>query len=208
MAPRRKVRPAGIPSDPTAIEQHLAVNLFGTYAMTQAFVPALARSRGAIVNVLSVNALAAMPLMPAYSLSKAAALSLTQSLRVLLAAQGVRVHAVLPGPVDTDMLRGVDIPEASPAAVAAAVLDAVNNDEDDIFPDPMSALLADSWRDGAAMAVTMVTPRWARQTPSGSPGPRVPSGSRTRDTWLFTIVQPRYAGRLPGAGRGGSAWRR
>jgi len=172
--------------------------------MTQAFVPALARSRGAIVNVLSVNALAAMPLMPAYSLSKAAALSLTQSLRVLLAAQGVRVHAVLPGPVDTDTLRGVDIPKASPAAV----LDAVDHDEDDIFPDPMSALLADSWRDGAAMAVTMVTPRWARQTPSGSPRPRVPSGSRTRDTWLFTIVQPRYAGRLPGACRGGSAWRR
>lgn len=136
-------------TDPAAIERHLAVNLFGTYAMTQAFLPALSRSRGAIVNILSVNSLAPMPLMPAYSISKAAAFSLTQSLRVLLAGHGVRVHAVLAGPVDTDMLRGRDIPKASPESVAAAVFDAVENGEEDIFPDPVSAFIADSWRDGA-----------------------------------------------------------
>ena len=55
-------------------------------------------SHAAIVNILSVNALAPLPLIiPAYSVSKAAAFSLTQSLRALLAGQGVRVHAVLPG---------------------------------------------------------------------------------------------------------------
>jgi NAD(P)-dependent dehydrogenase (short-subunit alcohol dehydrogenase family) len=152
-------------SDPAAIEQHLAVNLFGPCAMTQAFLPALTRSRGAIVNVLSVNALAPMPLLPAYSISKAAALSLTQSLRVLLAAQGVRVHAVLPGPIDTDMLRGVDIPKASPAAVAAAVLDAVDSGDDDIFPDPMSAVLADRWHDGAAKALERLLAQAAPAAP-------------------------------------------
>lgn len=140
-------------TDPAAIERHLAVNLFGTYAMTQAFLPALSRSRGAIVNILSVNSLAPMPLMPAYSISKAAAFSLTQSLRVLLAGHGVRVHAVLAGPVDTDMLRGRDIPKASPESVAAAVFDAVENGEEDIFPDPVSAFIADSWRDGATKAL-------------------------------------------------------
>jgi NAD(P)-dependent dehydrogenase (short-subunit alcohol dehydrogenase family) len=140
-------------TDPAAIEHHLAVNLLGTYAMTQAFLPALSRSHGAIVNMLSVNSLAPMPLMPAYSISKAAAFSLTRSLRVLLAGHGVRVHAVLAGPVDTDMLRGVDIPKASPESVAAAVFDAVENNEEDIFPDPVSAFIADNWRDGATKAL-------------------------------------------------------
>ncbi len=45
-------------TDPAVLERHLAVNLFGTYAVTQAFLPAVTRSRGAIVNILSVNALA------------------------------------------------------------------------------------------------------------------------------------------------------
>ncbi|HEY2671816.1 MAG TPA: SDR family NAD(P)-dependent oxidoreductase [Rugosimonospora sp.] len=140
-------------TDPAAIERHLAVNLFGTYAMIQAFLPALSRSRGAIVNMLSVNSLAPMPLMPAYSISKAAAFSMTQSLRVLLAEHGVRVHAVLAGPVDTDMLRGVDIPKASPESVARAVFDAVDNGEEDVFPDPVSAFIAAGWRDGATKAL-------------------------------------------------------
>ena len=140
-------------SDPAIIQRHMAVNLFGTHAVIQAFLPALYRSRGAIVNVLSRNALAPIPVMPAYSISKAAAFSLTQSLRALLAGDGVRVHAVLPGPVDTDMLHGVDIPKASPESVARAVFDAMDNGEDDIFPDPASAFIADSWRDGPTKAL-------------------------------------------------------
>src|SRR6266581_4105205 len=139
-------------TDPAAIERHLAVNLFGTYAVTQAFLPALSRSRGAIVNILSLNSIAPLPLIPAYSISKAAAFSLTQSLRALLAGQGVRVHAVLAGPVDTDMLRGFDIPKASAESVARAIFDGVENGEEDIFPDPTSASLADGWRDGVAKA--------------------------------------------------------
>ncbi len=120
--------------------------------MTQAFLPLLARSRGAVVNNLSLNALAPLPLIPAYSISKAAAFSLAQSLRALLAGEGVRVHAVLTGPTDTDMNRGFDIPKASAESVARAIFDGVENDEEDIFPDPMSASMADSWRSGAAKA--------------------------------------------------------
>jgi NAD(P)-dependent dehydrogenase (short-subunit alcohol dehydrogenase family) len=138
-------------SDPAMLERHLAVNLFGTYAVTQAFLPAVTRARGAIVNILSVNALAPLPfVIPAYSVSKAAAFSLTQSLRARVAGQGVSVHAVLPGPVDTDMLRGSGIPKASPESVARAVFDAVEDGEEEIFPDPASAPLAAGWGASAA----------------------------------------------------------
>ena len=140
-------------SDRTALERHLAVNLFGTYGVTQAFLPSLTRSRGAIVNVLSVVSLAALPIIPAYSISKAAAFSLSQSLRALLAGRGVKVHAVLPGPVDTDMARGIEVPKASPESVARAIFDGVEKGEEDIFPDPVSESLAESWRSGAVKAL-------------------------------------------------------
>ena len=140
-------------SDPSALEQYLAVNLFGTYRVTQAFLPLLTRSRGAIVNVLSLAALATVPITPAYAISKAATFSLSQSLRALLARQGVTVHAALPGPVDTDMIRDWDIPKTSPAAVARAIVAGLENGEDEIFPDPLSAALAESWRNGAVKAL-------------------------------------------------------
>jgi NAD(P)-dependent dehydrogenase (short-subunit alcohol dehydrogenase family) len=140
-------------SDPTALERHLAVNLFGTFGVTRALLPVLARSRGAIVNNLSIMALAPLPLTPAYSISKAAAFSLTQSLRALLAGQGVRVHAVLTGPTDTDMVRDLDIPKASAESVASAILDGVECGEEEIFPDPWSQTFADGWRSGVAKAL-------------------------------------------------------
>src|SRR5262245_24364702 len=136
-------------SDRAMLEEHLAVNLFGTYAVTRAFLPLLTRARGAIVNNVSMMALAPLPLTPAYAISKAAAFNMTQSLRALLAGRGVTVHAVLTGPTDTDMTRGFDIPKASPESVARAIFDGVENGEEDIFPDPMSESLAESWRRGA-----------------------------------------------------------
>jgi NAD(P)-dependent dehydrogenase (short-subunit alcohol dehydrogenase family) len=140
-------------SDRAVLELHLAVNLFGTYGVTQAFLPFLKRSRGAVVNVLSVTALASLPIIPAYSVSKAATFSLSQSLRALLAGHGVGVHAVLSGPVDTDMTRGLDIPKTSPESVARAIFDGVEGGEDEIFPDPMSASMAQGWRTGAVKAL-------------------------------------------------------
>jgi NAD(P)-dependent dehydrogenase (short-subunit alcohol dehydrogenase family) len=135
-------------SDRAGIERHLAVNLFGTHGVTQAFLPLLVRSQGAILNVLSLAALASVPFSPAYAISKAAAFSLTQSLRALWADRGVKVHAVFAGPVDTDMARSLDIPKASPQSVAEAILNGMESGEEDIFPDPMSRGIADGWRDG------------------------------------------------------------
>jgi NAD(P)-dependent dehydrogenase (short-subunit alcohol dehydrogenase family) len=137
-------------SDRAALERHLTVNFFGTYSVTQAFLPLLRRSRGAIVNNVSLAALAPIPVTPAYSISKAATFNLTQSLRILLAGQGVQVHAVLTGPVDTEMIRDLDIPKSPPQSVARAIFEGVDNEEEDIFPDPFSQTLADSWRTGAA----------------------------------------------------------
>ena len=132
------------------IEQALAVNFFGMYKVSRAFLPLLKRSHGALVNNLSLMALAPLPLTPSYALSKAAALSMTQSLRALLKGQAVSVHGVFLGPVDTDMTRGFEIPKASPESVARGIFDGLESGEDDIFPDPMSCSIADGWRNGIA----------------------------------------------------------
>jgi NAD(P)-dependent dehydrogenase (short-subunit alcohol dehydrogenase family) len=137
-------------SDRGAFERHLAVNLFGTWDVTEVALPLLTRSRGAVVNIVSLAAIAAVPVLPAYSASKAAELSLTQSLRARSAARGVSVHAVLPGPIDTDMVRDLDVPKASPESVARGVLDGVERGEEEIFPDPMAAALAEGWRTSVA----------------------------------------------------------
>lgn len=140
-------------NDRALIEQHLAVNLFGTYGLTQAFLPSLLLSKGAIVNNLSVAALAPLPPIAAYSISKAAAFSLTQSFRAFLAGRGVKVHAVLTGPADTDMSRDLDIPKTPPEVVARGIFDGVEKDEEEIFPDPMSGSVAAGWRDSAMKAL-------------------------------------------------------
>jgi NAD(P)-dependent dehydrogenase (short-subunit alcohol dehydrogenase family) len=131
------------------IEQHLAVNFLGALKVTQAFLPLLKRSKGAIVNNLSLAALAAVPVIPAYSISKAAAFNMTQSLRAFLAGEGVTVHAVILGPIDTDMNRGFEIPKASAETAAQGIFDGLEKDEQDIFPDPVSQSLAEGWRTGA-----------------------------------------------------------
>src|SRR3984893_187911 len=135
------------------IEQHLAVNLLGLLNVTHAFLPLLKRSKGAIVNNLSLAGLAALPVIPAYSISKAAAFNLTQSLRALLAGQGVTVHAVVLGPIDTDMNRGSEIPKASPASAAVGIFDGLEKSEDEIFPDPVTLSIAEGWRTGAIKAL-------------------------------------------------------
>ncbi|WP_049565263.1 SDR family NAD(P)-dependent oxidoreductase [Nonomuraea sp. SBT364] len=154
-------------SDRAVLEQHLAVNLFGLHGVTQALLPLLVRSRGAIVNNLAVAALAPLPIIPAYSISKAAAFSLTQAQRMLLAGQGVTVHAVLTGPTDTDMSRGYDAPKASPESVARAIFDGVEKEEEDIFPDAMSQTMAAGWHSSPAKALER---EYAAIAAAGRPG--------------------------------------
>jgi NAD(P)-dependent dehydrogenase (short-subunit alcohol dehydrogenase family) len=154
-------------TDRSTVEYAMAVNFFGPYAMTQAFLPQLIRSGGALVNNVSLMALAPLPLTPSYAISKAASFNMTQSLRALLAGQGVSVHAVLTGPTDTDMTAGFEIPKASRESVAQAIFDGVENGEEDIFPDPMSESIAESWRGGAVKAMERESASFVAPQPVG-----------------------------------------
>jgi NAD(P)-dependent dehydrogenase (short-subunit alcohol dehydrogenase family) len=129
-------------------DQDFRTNVHGTLAVIKAFVPVLERAHGgaAIVNVLSLGALASTPSFGGYSASKAAAYSMTQALRSQLRAKRIEVLAALPGPVDTDMVKALTIPKADPADVAKALLEGVERGDEDIFPDPMSKELGALWK--------------------------------------------------------------
>jgi NAD(P)-dependent dehydrogenase (short-subunit alcohol dehydrogenase family) len=129
------------------IYQQFDVNFYGTLNMARAFVPVLERNGGgAIVNILTLVALASMPGLSAYNASKAAAWSMTQSLRASVADKNITVYGVFPGAVDTDMLAGVDMAKTSPADIATAVLQGIETHQEDIFPDPMSAQFYAAWK--------------------------------------------------------------
>jgi len=155
-------------SNSDVIEQHLAVNLLGMFKVTRAFLPLLSRSKGGIVNNLSLVALAPVPVISAYSISKAAAFNMTQALRALLARQGVSVHGVVLGPIDTDMNRGFDIPKASPESAAQGIFDGLEKGEEEIFPDPTSNSIAEGWRAGVAKALER---QFAGFVPEGEANP-------------------------------------
>ena len=101
---------------------------------------------GAIVNLLSLVALGAVRGMGGYSVSKAAAASMTQAVRAQVARSGITVHGVFPGAVDTDMIRAFEMPKTSPKEVAQAILAGVEAGEEDIFPDPMARDGHKAWR--------------------------------------------------------------
>jgi NAD(P)-dependent dehydrogenase (short-subunit alcohol dehydrogenase family) len=136
-------------TDRDLLDRMLAVNFYGVRDVTMAFLPKVVEAGGAIASNISVNGFVALPLSVSYSISKAAVLAMTQSLRAILASRGVAVHSILTGPVDTDMTANLDIAEkASPELVARNVLDGIEKGEEDIFPDPLSQGLADDWRAG------------------------------------------------------------
>ena len=119
--------------------QEMDVNYFAPLDLARRFAPTLARNRGAMVNVLSIAGLTNFPMIPTYSASKAAAHSLTQGLRTLLGGHGISVFGVYPGPVDTDMARGLEMDKTSPRNVAEATLDGLEAGREDILPDPFAA---------------------------------------------------------------------
>lgn len=119
--------------------EEMEVNYFGTLAVCRAFAPVLmARGNGAIVNICSIIGRVNLPVNGTYCASKAAGHSLLQGIRAELAPQGVRVIGVYPGPVETRMTAGQEIPKAGPAEVAVAILAGIEDGSEDIYPDPMS----------------------------------------------------------------------
>lgn len=130
-----------------AVAREFGTNFYGKLMMARAFAPVIERNGGgAIVNMLTLVALASAPGMAAYNASKAAAWSMTQSLRASLSGKRIAVHGVFPGAVDTDMLAAVAMPKTSPAAVAAAIVQGIAEGREDIFPDPMAEAVYAAWK--------------------------------------------------------------
>ncbi len=93
---------------PDIWQRTLDVNLTGTYNVTWAVKPGMIeRGCGSIVNISSISALRPRPLSIAYAVSKAGMISLTQSLSVALAKTGIRVNAIAPGLIETDIISDV-----------------------------------------------------------------------------------------------------
>ncbi len=98
----------------------METNLDGVFLTTQAAIPALKRTRGAIVNIASISGLRASTLRVAYGTSKAGVIQLTQQQAAELGEHGIRANCVAPGPVRTKLAMAVHSPE-----IIAAYHDAI-----------------------------------------------------------------------------------
>ena len=128
--------------------QVMEVNHWGVLRMMRAFVPILeGKASPALVNVVSITSLQGVPIHSGYSASKAAAYSATQSVRIELAKRGIAVHAVLPGPIDTEMAAGLPMEGADLGETIEAILDQLEADVLEVFPDEMGRQFFALWRE-------------------------------------------------------------
>ncbi len=132
----------------------MEINYFGLLRLAQAFGPAL-RGRAADgmmhatawVNLLSVYALANFPAHGTFSASKAAALSLAQCLRAEMRPAGIRVVNVFPGPIDDEWNQNMPPPKLAPAALAAAIVKALRDGVEDLYPGDVAQEWLARWRE-------------------------------------------------------------
>ncbi|HYF20109.1 MAG TPA: SDR family NAD(P)-dependent oxidoreductase [Ramlibacter sp.] len=130
------------------------INYFGLLRLAQAFGPALrARSADGVthaaawVNLLSVYALSNYPPHGTFSASKAAALSLSQCLRAEMRPAGIRVINVFPGPIDDEWNQNLPPPKVAPSALASAILKALKEGIEDVYPGDVAQEWLERWRD-------------------------------------------------------------
>ena len=120
-------------------------NVWGPFNLSKAFAPVLAANGGgAIVNVLSAVSWMSIKEVATYAMSKSAAWSLTNALRLELARQGTLVVAVHPAFIDTDMAAGVDMPKTTPHQVVERTLDGVVAGLPEVLADDTSAFVKNS----------------------------------------------------------------
>ncbi|MEU7617948.1 SDR family oxidoreductase [Micromonospora rifamycinica] len=123
--------------DLAEVRRELDTHFWGTLSVIRAFAAQL--GDGAILNVLSALSWFAHPGSGAYSVAKAAEWSLTNSVRLELAAQRTLVTGLHMGAVDTDMMAGYDIPKIDPADVVRQALDAIEADRIEVLADGTAA---------------------------------------------------------------------
>jgi NAD(P)-dependent dehydrogenase (short-subunit alcohol dehydrogenase family) len=116
----------------------MGVNYYGIRDLCSAFWNSLIKKESAIINILSVGSLHLIPNLGTYCASKAAAHFLTQGMRHASIGTQLKVFGVYPGYVDTNMTRNLDVEKSNPFEITSNVLDAVERDILDIFPDKMS----------------------------------------------------------------------
>lgn len=130
------------------------INYFGLLRLAQEFGPAL-RGRSADgeagatawVNLLSVYALSNFPPHGTFSASKAAAHSLAQCLRAEMRPAGIRVVNVFPGPIDDEWNQHMPAPKLAPAGVANAIITALRDGVEDVYPGDVAQEWLERWRD-------------------------------------------------------------
>ncbi|MEO7854799.1 MAG: SDR family NAD(P)-dependent oxidoreductase [Rubrivivax sp.] len=130
------------------------INYFGALRLAQEFGPAI-KGRGADgqanaiawVNVLSIYALSNFPPHGTYSASKAAAYSLAQCLRAEMRPAGIRVVNVFPGPIDDEWNQLMPPPKVTPAALASAIVKALRDGVEDVYPGDVAQEWLARWRD-------------------------------------------------------------
>jgi NAD(P)-dependent dehydrogenase (short-subunit alcohol dehydrogenase family) len=132
----------------------MEVNYVGLLRLAQEFAPVM-RARGADgatsavawVNLLSIYALSNFPAHGTFSASKAAAYSLSQCLRAEMRPSGVRVINVFPGPVEDEWYQQLPPPKLSPATLANAVVKALREGVEDVYPGDVAQEWRERWRD-------------------------------------------------------------
>jgi len=130
------------------------VNYFGLLRLAQEFGPVM-RSRGADglssavawVNLLSIYALSSFPAHGTFCASKAAAYSLAQCLRAEMRGAAIRVINAFPGPIDDEWNQQLPPPKVSPAALAQAIVRALAEGVEDIYPGDVAKEWLERWRE-------------------------------------------------------------
>ena len=135
-----------ITSTQEVIDADMNTNFYGTLRVIRAFTPHFVnRGSGTIANMVSVVGLAPVPLLAGYSASKAALQSLTQALRGTLAKSGITVIGIYPGPIDTDLAKGIPLEKSTPEHAAINIVRGIEKGDSYIFPDPMALQIEHLW---------------------------------------------------------------
>lgn len=135
-----------ITSTQEVIDADMNTNFYGTLRVIRAFTPHFVnRGSGTIANMVSVVGLAPVPLLAGYSASKAALQSLTQALRGTLAKSGITVVGIYPGPIDTDLAKGIPLEKSTPEHAAINIVRGIEKGDSYIFPDPMALQIEHLW---------------------------------------------------------------